>query len=339
MNDTSTSSTSPSRTGRVLLWTLVVLVLALGALGGVLFTRMLATEQQLAGQMTQATTASTEARTLAQQFQERERDLSARQAVLEAKLGETVMQRAQLDELVQGLTRARDDALVLELESLLRVARQRADLSGSVQPLLTALRVAEQRLQRVNQARLAPVQRAVAADVARIQAAPGMDTPAALAKLGELLQGAGQLRLANAALEGGAQQAAAPAAGQENEQELAWWQRLWRSVKDSLSGLVRVSRITSPEAALLAPEQAWFLRENYKLYLQAAGLDLRARLPEAARTDLLQAVGLLDKYFDSQDGAVQRAMQSLQEIRAQLLTPEMPGADATLAALAALAGR
>src|SRR5690606_16772253 len=98
-------------------------------------------------------------------------------------------------------------------------------------------------------------------------------------------------------------QAAAIEAGRENGQEPAWWQRLWRSFKDSLSGLVRVSHITSPEAALLAPEQAWFLRENYKLLLQAAGLDLRARLPDAARMDLLQAAGLLDKYFDPQDAA------------------------------------
>lgn len=338
MNDTSTSSSSPSRSGRVLLWTLVVLVLLLGALGGVLWTRMQAIEQQLTGQTAQAVSASTEARTLAQQFQERERDLSARQAVLESRLNETVMQRAQLDELVHGLTRARDDALVLELESLLRIARQRADLSGSTQPLLSALRVAEQRLQRVNQARLAPVQRAVVADLARIQATPGIDTPAALAKLDELQQGAARLRLANATLEGGVPQAASPAAGQASAEE-SWWQHLWRSIKDSLSGLVRVSRITSPEAALLAPEQAWFLRENYKLLLQAAGLDLRARLPEAARANLLQAASLLDKYFDAQDGAVQRALQTLQEMRAQLLTPEMPGADATLAALAALAGR
>ncbi len=47
--------------------------------------------------------------------------------------------------------------------------------------------------------------------------------------------------------------------------------------------LVRVSRIDQPEAALLAPEQVFFLRENIKLRLLNARLGLLARQMEQAQ--------------------------------------------------------
>ena len=48
-------------------------------------------------------------------------------------------------------------------------------------------------------------------------------------------------------------------------------------------GLLRVSRIDSPEAALLAPEQGFFLRENIKLKLLNARLSLLARQGDTHR--------------------------------------------------------
>jgi uroporphyrin-3 C-methyltransferase len=46
--------------------------------------------------------------------------------------------------------------------------------------------------------------------------------------------------------------------------------QVWSEVRD----LVRVTRVDEPEAALLAPEQAFFLRENLKLRLLNARLAL-----------------------------------------------------------------
>ena len=53
------------------------------------------------------------------------------------------MQRQQLDELMQSLSRSRDENLVVDIESALRLAQQQAQLTGSAEPLLAALRTAE----------------------------------------------------------------------------------------------------------------------------------------------------------------------------------------------------
>ncbi|MFN4352456.1 MAG: uroporphyrinogen-III C-methyltransferase [Hylemonella sp.] len=322
------------------------LVLALGAaaLLALLFSillwdRLSTLQDQLARQTAEAGANAAEARMLARQTQEQERELAARQAVMEARLGEVALQRSQLEELMQSLSRSRDENLVVDIESGIRLAQQQAQLTGSVEPLLAALRTAEQRVQRVPQARLAPLQRALARDMARIKATPLTDTPTLLARLDELVRLADELPLANAVAV-----AKTPADTTLKPREAAgltaWWQRSLQLVLDEVRGLVRVSRIDHPEAVLLTPEQSFFVRENLKLLLLNARLGLLARQPEAARADLLKAASAMDKYFDANSRRLRAAAGLLQQTREQMKTLELPRVDDTLAALAtAAAGR
>ena len=117
-----------------------------------------------------------------------------------------------------------------------------------------------------------------------------------------------------------------------------------RSVFDALQEegrkLLRVSRIEQPEAALISPEQSFFLRENLKLRLLNARLGLLARQTDAARADLANAGTWLGKYFDPASRKTQAAVQLLQQVQNQLKTSELPRLDDTMAALAtAAAGR
>lgn len=326
------------------------LALGLGAaallalvLSVLLWDRLSTLQDQLARQTADTGANAAEARTLARQAQEQERELAARQAVMEVRLGEVALQRSQLEELMQSLTRSRDENLVVDIESALRLAQQQAQLTGSVEPLLAALRTAEQRVQRVPQARLAPVQRALARDMARIKATPHTDTPTLLARLDELVRLVDELPLANAVAVAPAPAAAAeaPAAPRSPVAGLqAWWQRSLQVVLDEVRGLIRVSRIDSPEAVLLTPEQSFFVRENLKLLLLNARLGLLARQPEAARADLLKANSALDKYFDANSRHLRAAVALLQQTREQMKSLELPRVDETLTALAtAAAGR
>ncbi|MEK9951611.1 MAG: uroporphyrinogen-III C-methyltransferase [Curvibacter sp.] len=324
----------PARPSRVVLGLGALAVLAL-LVSALLWERLSTLQDQLTRQTAEATATAAEARTLVRQTQEQERTLTARQAVLEARLGEVALQRSQLEELMQSLSRTRDENLVVDLESAIRLAQQQAQLTGSMEPLLAALRTAEQRVQRAPQARLAPVQRALARDLARIKSTPVVDTPTLLARLDELVRLADELPLANAV---GTAPAAAPAPAPRSDHPLqAWWQRTQQLVLDELRGLVRVSRIDSPEAVLLTPEQSFFVRENYKLLLLNARLGLLARQPEAARADLQKAAATLGKYFDANARRTRTAAELLQQTRAQLQSLELPRADETLAALAAVA--
>lgn len=111
---------------------------------------------------------------------------------------------------------------------------------------------------------------------------------------------------------------------------------VWGEVKS----LVRVTRIDDPDAMLLAPEQAWFLRENLKLRLLNARLALLSRQFDAAQLDLREAQTMLDRYFDGSVRRVQQGRELLRQVAAEARAVSVPRPDASLAAIAtASAGR
>jgi len=319
-----------------------LLVLALGTvaalallLNGLLWERLSTLQQQLARQSMDTGASAA----LANQAQAQGREMAARLAVLEARLGEVALQRAQLDELMQSLSRTRDENLVVDLESAIRLAQQQTQLTGSVEPLLAALRTAEQRLTRTPQPRLAPVQRALARDLARIKATPVADTSSLLLQLDELARMTAQLPLANAVARSTTPDTHTALQTRPDDSVATWWERSLRAVRDELRGLVRVSRIEDPDAALLSPEQSFFVRENLRLMLLSARLGLLARQPEAVRADLGTVATVLKKYFDPATQRSRAVALQLQQVQAQLQTLALPGVDDTLAALATAAGR
>ena len=112
-------------------------------------------QEQLARQSADAGQQSLEAKAWAKQAQDTVKDSAARLGLVEARLGEVALQRSQLDELMQSLSRSRDENLVVDIEAALRMAQQQAQLTGSAEPLVAALKSAQQRVQRAAQPRLA----------------------------------------------------------------------------------------------------------------------------------------------------------------------------------------
>ena len=320
-----------------LAWVALVVALVASVTSAMLWQRLSAMREQLARQSADAGVQSVEARTVARQAQELARETAARLAVSEVKLSEVALQRTQLEDLIQSLSRSRDENLVVDIESAVRLAQQQAQLTGSVEPLLAALKSADQRVARAAQPRLAQLQRAIARDIVRITATVVSDTPALLARIDELLRLADDLPLVNAV-------ASVSATGslkrQDNESVPRWWQRGLQLVGEEARNLLRVSRIEQPEAALLSPEQSFFVRENFKLKLLNARLGLLARQPDSARADMASASASLFKYFDPASRRTQSAASLLQQIQGQMKTLELPRVDDTLAALTtAAAGR
>ncbi len=347
-------------------WALLVAALATAGLlvSGLLWQKLGNIQEELARRSLDSGAQAIEARTLARQAQESAGELSARLALQESRISEVSLQRSQLEELMRSLSRSRDENLVVDIESALLLAQQQAQLTGSAQPLLAALKSADQRLSRAAQPRLNPLQRAITRDIERIKAANLTDVPALLLKLDELARLADDLPLANAMLPRVAARAAASAAPPApdvkassprssasaadiplpwvfDKQALrAWAQRVQGSLWEEARKLLRVSRIDQPEAALLSPEQSVFLRENFKLRLLNARLGLLSRQTETARADLVSANAWLGKYFDASSRQTQAASQLLAQVRSQLKTSELPRLDDTMGALTtAAAGR
>ena len=370
----------------------LALVLALAALAWTytLVQRVERSEQEMARRAADSLAEAVAARELAAAAEAQSKDLAARLGLAELRLSEVALQRSQLEELMLAVARTRDDTLVHDLESSVRFAQQQSQLSGSVQPLISALRGAEQRIARAAQPRLNPVQRAIAADIERLQASQWVDAPALAQRLDALARRVDQWPLLNQPLpaaapppspvaalaaaadqapaEAAATKAAAPAASATAPaaapvaadpappaatEEASIWARawgwvgqtgsgagawLWQQLRQSSADLIRISRIDEPEAALLAPEQAYFLRENIRLKLLSARLGVLTRQFDAARADVQAVQTLVQRYFNPAAPETQRALEQLAQLQADMQQPDLPRPDATLAALQIAAG-
>ncbi len=364
MNDVSPDpSTAPVTAaptkGRRWAWAitalLTLLVLASLTLGWSAEQRVRKLKQELVRRQQESQALSGEARLLAKRADETARESAAKVSLLEARLAEVAIQRTQLEDLIQSLSRSRDENVLVDIDAGLRLAQQQATITGSAEPLVAALKQADERLARYSQPRLDGVRRAIARDIDRVKAVGVADISALSIKLDEVIRLVDELPLLSQAeprKESSVKPAASapkPAAHSASgampsgnwtsalsDTWSGWMERIWGETRS----LVRVTRIDTPDAILLAPEQAFFLRENLKLRLLNARLALLSRQFDTVQTDLQGAQVALDRYFDRSSRRTVVATDLLKQVTASARQVGLPRPEDTLAALAAAtAGR
>ena len=345
-----------------LVWAAFVVLAVVAVVGVVLAwradARLMALEQELVRRQQDSANQAAEARTAAREAEEGVRDAAAKLALLEARVAEVAIQRSQLEELIQSLSRSRDENLLVDIEAALRVAQQQSSLTGSAEPLVATLRQADERLARYSQPRLEGVRRAIARDLDRVKAVGVSDIASLTIRLDEAIRMVDELPLlasadprrddrrpattAKAATPAAAQAASAPASA-PIDWRAAWgaqWERFATAVWDEARSLVRVSRIEAPEAVLLQPEHGVFVRENLKLRLLNARLALLSRQFANAQADLLAAQAVIERYFDRGSRRTTTAAELVKQVAGQARQVTLPRPEDTLAALAtATAGR
>jgi uroporphyrin-3 C-methyltransferase/uroporphyrinogen III methyltransferase/synthase len=93
---------------------------------------------------------------------------------------------------------------------------------------------------------------------------------------------------------------------------------------DDVRQLIRVRSVDTPEALMLSPNQAYFLRENLKLRLLNARLALLSRNQAAFIDDLNTAQTMLLKYFDTRARGTQQVQAALRQVQANNVAIDMP---------------
>ena len=314
--------------------------------------RIKSLEQELVRRQQDSQGQAIEAKALAKQAEDTARAADSKVTLLEGRVAETALQRTQLEDLIQQLSRSRDENVLADIDAAVRVAVQQSAITGSAEPLAQALRQSEERLARMNQPRVERVRRALARDLDRVRAVAVTDIASLTIKLDEAVRSVDELPLLaqpenRLAAPARAAVASAPVAASSPttfDRWLPWladrWDRAGSQVWSEVKSLVRVSRIDNPEAVLVAPEQAWFLRENLKLRLLNARLALLSRQFDTVQSDLRDAQSVLDRYFDRSARRVVVTAELVRQIAAQARQISLPRPDETLAALAAAqAGR
>lgn len=256
------------------------------------------------------------------------REAEVKLGVLEAKLGESQSQQIALEALYQELSRNRDEWAFADIEQSVLLASQQLQVAANVRAALIGLENAEARLQRMDQPRYAGLKRALARDVEKLKALPLVDVYGTSARLDDVIVAVDKLPLAMDAR-------ARPdkAADKGVAADTPGWERALREAWSEMKQLVRIQRSGVQDAALLAPDQAYFLRENLKLRLSSARLALLTRDTRAYQGDLRTALIALETHFERKDAAVIAAAGTLRKLQTAQLQVDLPDLAETLEAL------
>ncbi len=281
------------------------------------------------------------------------RDAQNRTAVLESKVLEAAGVQAQLEKLYRSLASDSTDVLLAEIESALALAGQQLALGSHPQAALSALQEIESRLRRQDDPSLGGVRRALLRDIDRLKAYPAADIASLAARLDGLLAGIDQFPLMASLRLPPPGAGPAPAARAAPAEPAETGARRTGSVGDAasratdaaaaglsafreeLQQLFRVRRVDTPDAMLVAPEQAYFLRQNLRLLLLNARLALLSHNEALFRGDIERVIGWLRSYYDVEHRGVAGAVAQLRQLVDARIELEAPTLAESLAAVRA----
>ncbi len=297
-------------------------------------SRIGATQEELARRLRDIESDSREARLLGKQAQESMCEAQAKIAVLEGKLAESQSQQLALESLYQELSRNRDEWALAEIEQVLTIAAQQLQLSSNVRAALLALQLAESRLARSDRPQFIPVRKAVARDIERLRALPTVDIAGLSLKLDTLVAAVDGLPLAfdERTPE---PKGATPAKAEPDGFFYRFGAEMWGELKS----LVRIRAMDAPEPPLLAPSQAYFLRENLKLRLLNARLALAMRDEVGFREDLRVSQAWVNRYFDARSKPAGAFAAQLKQLGGTTFTLELPTLSESLEAVRSFKAR
>jgi uroporphyrin-III C-methyltransferase len=299
--------------------------------------------EEIARRLQVGDSANTETKTMASTTYEGVKELQTKVAALEAKQTETQSQQLALAQLYQDLSKNRDDWALSEIEQVLSTANQQLQLSGNVQGALIALQNADRSLARLDKPQFIQIRRAITRDMDKLKSLPNVDLTGIALRLDSVISQVDKLplyadekppvqniqpksqRRSMPKEEDGARGSATRAQAAEwwggiQDKWYSWSNEMWNEIKQ----LIRVRNVEEPDALLVSPSQAYFIRENLKLRLLNARLALLTRNEAAFRSDMQAAQDALNKYFDSLAKQTQSTQAILKQVQASNLSIELP---------------
>jgi len=212
---------------------------------------------------------------------------------------------------------ARTTWLLAEAEYYMQIGNAQLQLASNPELATLAMRMADERIAQLADPALLDVRRALSDELAALEAMEKPDIAGTVLTLSSLSRVVDTLPLASRA-------AADDQDGSEVDPDMNGFERAWASVKNALSGLVRVTPPEQAELALVTPDAAFFLRNNVALQLQAAQLALLRGEQDIFRQVLDDSSDLLTAYFDTGSAPVESALQTIAEVRDAVFTSAPP---------------
>lgn len=286
-----------------------------------------ALEQHLGLRLAEFDNRNKESQIGAARAQEESRQALVKLGMLEQKLTESQNQQVALESLYQELSRNRDEWVLAEIEQILLIASQQLQLAGNPKAALIALQTADSRLQRLDKPQFIGLRKAIVTDIERLQALPAIDVVGYSLRLDSLANMVDGLPLV---IGGELPVDRAATRARADEQPLA---KLGREIWVDMKQLVRIQNMENPDAPLLSPPQAYFLRENLRLRLLSARIALLRHDEITYKADLKATEAWLRRYFDVKAKSTQAALGVLKQLAGGPLSIEMPDISSSLNAV------
>jgi uroporphyrin-3 C-methyltransferase/uroporphyrinogen III methyltransferase/synthase len=312
-----------------------------------------ALRDEVAQRLQKSDISNAETRVVAKAVQDGSKEWQAKVSVLENKQAEAQSQQVALEQLYQDLSKNRDEWALAEIEQVISTASQQLQLAGNVSGALIALQNADRTLSRSDRPQFIAIRAAISRDVEKLKGLPLLDLTGIALRIDSVIgqidslpllsdekpptpvsQPKKPLRLLSGSVASGAAHATKPgekAASNEPGKLAVLWQwtedalqswshETWQDVRQ----LVQVRSVDKPEALLMSPREAYYVRENLKLRLLNARLALLSRNESAFRSDLIAAQDALTRFFDTRAKQTQTAQAFLKAVQGSNLSIEMP---------------
>ncbi len=242
------------------------------------------------------------------------------------------LQRAEM--LIQELrgNPARANAIsspLIEVESLLLAANHWLRVNADIEQTVGLLTAADNKLSSAGSSDYTPLREAIAAELASLQTLPRSDRTGLAHRLAELASQIDRLPLADAPTPTRAD-TISPVAVTANGSETAGWRNVLQAIGRDLRSLVSIHRLDHAGTPLLAPEEAWFLRQNIRLQLQSARLAVLDRDSQSFASSLRSASSWLEQYFNTTSPTVATMLENLLDMEKTILAPVLPNISGSL---------
>ncbi|RTE64472.1 heme biosynthesis protein [Amphritea opalescens] len=323
----------------------IALLLALLAIAGVVYLYWLQLQSGDQLQQSQQNTTSELNGALTKSQQQFEQQISTLNQKLSALENKATQDQSNVNELQKRLTQSiqqvtaaqnnnREDWLLAEVEYLLRLANQRVLMEQTPRGALQLLRSADKILSETDDVTIYEIRKAVAADIAALEAVPELDTEGVFLRLGALSTQVDQLQVIPLT----EQHKLPDLLDQMNSEEFAssWSsdiKQAWATLSDKASQLIVIQDRSEPVEPLLSPQQSYYLQQNLHLMLEQAQLSLLQRKPKSYLNSLTKAQQWVGTYFEQNDSNTQALLKALNELEQVDVAPQMPNISGSLAAL------
>jgi len=210
------------------------------------------------------------------------------------------------------------DLFLAETGYLLRVAQQRLYLEKDIFSAIKALETAHQRLAYSDDPHLLPLRGAIIQDLHRLQALPVADIQGIALSLLDYTRQALQLPL----VQGVTQMLEQIDKSSQPNNTAKTWQNYLQDILAKLKSLIVVRYNANHQAAVLSPEQRFFVQQNLQLKLASARLLVLYKDNQGFQAALRDALDWLTDYYDQSDSGVQALQQQLRQWQQRNLMPD-----------------